>query len=215
MGEYQHRHNLEYSHVDAQLLHRHGSEADAAIGREPIAVFDEDRQMWTYREGRPQVQGVCPGCGLRSLFLAREGFVTCSSLHCDDPGAADTLLHQGPTTLDLLEDEDGAPYSPKAQELWTWWETVTQADFMAGAPKIGEYTAADLEIMGVVMERWGLASPGGGGGTEASILWYILGKVARAVAAYREGRAPSEDTLHDITYYSMMARRVRATGVWP
>lgn len=128
---------------------------------------------------------------------------------------ADVDVIHGPSEPVLLTDRAGEDYPPRIQELWKWWQETSDRDFADGAPKIGEYTAADLEIMGVVMEKWGLAAPEGGGGTEASIMWYILGKVARAVAAYREGRQPSEDTLHDITYYSMMTRRVRATGEWP
>jgi hypothetical protein len=54
-----------------------------------------------------------------------------------------------------------------------------------------------------------------GSGAEAATLWYALGKVARAVAAYREGRLPSDDTLHDLSVYAMMARRIRQTGRWP
>lgn len=102
---------------------------------------------------------------------------------------------------------------PKVDELREWWMAVAAADFELMAPKIGEYTAADLEIMGVVMEHWGISAPEGG--MEAATVWYILGKVARAVAAYREGRQPSEDTLHDIVVYGMMTRRMRETGEWP
>jgi hypothetical protein len=113
-----------------------------------------------------------------------------------------------PETPDLhLEDNF------RVADLREWWRGVSEADFEAGVPKIGEYTAADLQIMGTVMETWGLSAPKEG--IEAAIMFYILGKVARAVAAYREGRQPSIDTLHDITYYSMMARRVRETGEWP
>ena len=28
----------------------------------------------------------CPSCGLRSLFVGKGGYVTCSNLYCDDPG---------------------------------------------------------------------------------------------------------------------------------
>lgn len=103
----------------------------------------------------------------------------------------------------------------RTADLRAWWEATSSGDFEEMAPKVGEYTSADLEVMGAVMQQWGIAAPEQGAGMEAACLWYLLGKVARAVAAYREGRQPSEDTLHDITVYSMMARRIRETGEWP
>jgi hypothetical protein len=46
----------------------------------------------------PVVQGRCPACNLRTLFLASGGFVTCSSLYCTNPCAAGELLRdRGPT----------------------------------------------------------------------------------------------------------------------
>jgi len=108
---------------------------------------------------------------------------------------------------------DFADYGVEQSDLERWWYETARADLQAMGPKVAEYTSADLEIMGTVMESWQLSAPQAG--TEAAVMWYILGKVARAVAAYREGREPSEDTLHDITVYSMMARRIRSAGGWP
>ena len=116
------------------------------------------------------------------------------------------------------------------QELAQWWHELVEQDLKPLLPKIAEYTSADLEVMGAVMQEWGLVGSEGDGsarpstadspgasapGMEAACLWYILGKVARCVAAYKEGRLPSEDTLHDISVYAMMARRIRETGRWP
>lgn len=98
-------------------------------------------------------------------------------------------------------------------DLRTWWVTTAEQDFAEMEPKIGEYTASDLVLMGQFMEHWMALPPGSG--AEAATLWYALGKVARAVAAYREGRLPSDDTLHDLSVYAMMARRIRQTGRWP
>ena len=103
----------------------------------------------------------------------------------------------------------------RAEDLQAWWQTTSDEDMREMLPKVSEYTSSDLEVMGTVMQQWGIAAPELGAGMEAACLWYLLGKVARAVAAYREGRRPSEDTLHDITVYSMMARRIRETGDWP
>lgn len=35
--------------------------------------------------GFPFVQGECPACGVRSLFVGSGGYITCSSLECTDP----------------------------------------------------------------------------------------------------------------------------------
>lgn len=55
--------------------------------------------------GFPRVAGVCPGCGLQSLFLADGGHVTCSSLDCPVPCAADEALYDGRAlTFDTLRE---------------------------------------------------------------------------------------------------------------
>jgi hypothetical protein len=48
-----------------------------------------------------------------------------------------------------------------------------------------------------------------------AIAFYLLGKATRVFGAYQRGGRPSDDTWHDLTVYSMMARRVRETGGWP
>lgn len=101
--------------------------------------------------------------------------------------------------------------------LSDWWRRLTNDDIAATLPKVQEYTAADLQIMGDTMRQW---MPGGDTqperwGIEMAIAFYLLGKIARAVAAYREGRVPSDDTLKDIRIYAVMMQRVRDTGGWP
>lgn len=101
--------------------------------------------------------------------------------------------------------------------LADWWRRLTNDDIAATLPKVAEYTAADLQIMGDTMRQW---MPGGDTqperwGIEMAIAFYLLGKIARAVAAYREGRVPSDDTLKDIRIYAVMMQRVRDTGGWP
>jgi hypothetical protein len=43
-------------------------------------------------KGWPRVEGRCPCCGLRSLFVASGGYVTCANLSCSEPDAASTAL---------------------------------------------------------------------------------------------------------------------------
>lgn len=44
----------------------------------------------------PKVQGRCPACGVRALFLADDDYVTCSWIECTDPTAACDLLEGDP-----------------------------------------------------------------------------------------------------------------------
>lgn len=237
---FEHTHQI--GHPLCQRLHRHMSEAQANKHVVPITIYFEETNTWanytgpdmdtpkspnepfpTIPNGFPHVEGRCPSCHLSSLFLGDGGGITCGNLHCENPlaaGEAISAAYQADiskTQARLWEDHDGAPFPAAIQDkiniVKRWWDAICEADFEQMAPKIGEYTSADLEIMGIVMDKWGISAPGEG--MEAATLWYILGKVARAVAAYREGRQPSEDTLHDIVVYGMMSRRIREIGTWP
>jgi hypothetical protein len=108
-------------------------------------------------------------------------------------------------------------------ELAWWWMKTSWEDFVAGAPKVDEYGAHDLEIMGAVLVLLAYkdkitvlteaqAAPIG---TELACWFYVLGKVARLVSDYMAKRSGKDDTWHDITYYSMMARRIKEVGTWP
>ncbi|MFB6805433.1 DUF6085 family protein [Streptomyces sp. NPDC056387] len=52
---------------------------DADWKRPPVAPF-------------PDVQGRCPACGGASLFLASDGYITCSRIDCPDPDSASKAL---------------------------------------------------------------------------------------------------------------------------
>ena len=39
-----------------------------------------------------RVQGVCPACGGRSLFVGDGAFITCSRLDCPEPDAVSSIL---------------------------------------------------------------------------------------------------------------------------
>lgn len=106
-------------------------------------------------------------------------------------------------------------------ELRGWWRRVSQFDEDAVVPKAVEYSAVDLEIIGRGLmafnpdlwsgvpeeERASIAA-------EMGATFYALGKVARAIGAFSEGRRPSADTWHDTTVYSMMARHIQEKGRW-
>ena len=121
---------------------------------------------------------------------------------------------------DSLRDETGHPVSgfhEDADELIDWWVDTTRSDILASIGKVREYGASDLVIMGDVMREWAGHPQGWDrqSGIEMACGFYLLGKIARAVGAYRDGRLPSDDTIYDIYYYAMMIRRIRAVGEWP
>lgn len=43
------------------------------------------------------VQGHCPACGGRSLFLGDGGYITCANIECPVPSAASDVLADGET----------------------------------------------------------------------------------------------------------------------
>src|SRR5581483_10497659 len=43
-------------------------------------------------KGWPRVEGRCPSCGHRSLFVGSGGYVVCAIIGCKDPGSASDLL---------------------------------------------------------------------------------------------------------------------------
>lgn len=47
------------------------------------------------------VQGQCPACGWKGLFLGEGGYVTCSQSNCTDPTLAADLLDMGTKLNDL------------------------------------------------------------------------------------------------------------------
>lgn len=124
-------------------------------------------------------------------------------------------------------------------DLYEWWMATAHADFMAGAPKVDEYGAHDIEIMGAVLAVFlfrehieqvfnvmgvpnehetlekAIEHRHDVVGKEAAVWFYVLGKVARLVSDYLAKRTGKADTWHDITFYSMMARRIQQTGRWP
>lgn len=97
---------------------------------------------------------------------------------------------------------------------------TARADLAAFRPKLESYGAHDLAAIGIGLNPGLLDPPGDPNhrfapaalALETGIGFYVLGKAARVTEAVRTGRLPSQDTWDDLTIYSMMARRVRATG---
>lgn len=109
------------------------------------------------------------------------------------------------------------PAAQLAAELEQWWSETAHEDLMACAPKAIEYGAQDLADMGRAMAQMlgteGVVSDADM--IELACVFYVYGKMSRMIGAIRDGRRASDDTLHDISVYTMMIRRARAVGGWP
>lgn len=89
-----------------------------------------------------------------------------------------------------------------AEAMSNWWYDTIDGDLKATIPKLAEYGTRDLTEIGHFFKRdlpeeqaavYGIA-------------FYAVGKLARMIAALNRGEMPSEDTLFDLSVYSMMAR---------
>jgi len=105
---------------------------------------------------------------------------------------------------------------PREAELTEWWHRLASRETRMVVRKAIEYGATDLRDIGRdIYEMAGRAMPDDATATETGIAFYIRGKIARAIAAIKEGRQPSPDTWHDVGIYARMAQRVQETGGWP
>lgn len=101
-------------------------------------------------------------------------------------------------------------------ELCAWAMSEVNADLNSVKRQITEYGSIDLEIMGRgLQEMSGIpVTMDAAVGQEMAVIFYILGKVSRGISAIAAGQMPSEDSLRDITVYSLMLRHVRQFGHW-
>jgi hypothetical protein len=115
----------------------------------------------------------------------------------------------------------GAIAEPTPRDrLAQWWRDTAEAEIDMVVDKAIEYGATDLRDIGrAIAEMSHRELPddthGNMAAAEIGIVFYVLGKVSRLVAAVKEGRSPSVDTWLDIGVYARMAQRVHQTGAWP
>lgn len=117
-------------------------------------------------------------------------------------------------------DTPAAPVPHWADQLRQWWIDTADCDISSSLDKIVEYggsgAAYDLIATGRDLAAMnGRKDVTDSEAVELGILFYMSSKVNRWMAAVIDGRRPSDDTLLDIVYYGMMARRNRAAGGWP
>jgi hypothetical protein len=96
-----------------------------------------------------------------------------------------------------------------AVDLLEWWMDTTRRDADGYIKKAEEYGSYDLHVTGEVLLHAMKNPPKGVDPREVGVVFYLLGKIARAVSAYEDGRTPSDDTWHDVVVYAMMARLFR------
>jgi len=111
----------------------------------------------------------------------------------------------------LSLEGDTAPAG--VQELASWWLDETRNELDSVLPKALEYGSTDLKVIGFALSQM-IGAPKDITNDELGIAFYVLGKVARLVGGYADGRKPSDDTWHDIAIYTKMAQYARHHGEW-
>jgi len=102
------------------------------------------------------------------------------------------------------------------QDLADWWRQRCEGEIDMVVAKAIEYGATDLRDLGrIFLEMCGREAIDDAYATEAGVAFYAQGKLARIVAAIREGRRPSFDSWLDLGVYARMAQRVHDRGGWP
>ncbi|XAO35661.1 hypothetical protein SEA_FIRECASTLE_54 [Microbacterium phage FireCastle] len=127
-----------------------------------------------------------------------------------------------------VEDQEvqGTRDGVRGTALYRWWMETAHNEIAPMVDKITEYggsnRATDLTELGRVMVESGVKHPPILAGPEQDAFYqelgcffYLQGKFGRWVAAIKEGRPVSDDTLHDIGIYVRMVQRIRAAGGWP
>ena len=112
-----------------------------------------------------------------------------------------------------LRKETPTKDAPTVQSLANWWLEETKFELDSVLPKAIEYGSADLKVIGFALSQM-IGEPKGVTNDELGIAFYVLGKVARLIGGYADGRSPSSDTWHDIAIYTKMAQYARENGGW-
>jgi len=96
-----------------------------------------------------------------------------------------------------------------------WWVDHARREAEYLAPKAVEYGSYDLELVGQVLADTIHPHAGADPDPEVGIAFYLLGKIARVMSAYRDGHSPSDDTFRDIAIYAKMVLYIRDNERWP
>lgn len=95
-----------------------------------------------------------------------------------------------------------------------WWTTDAENTAEQTADKCEEYGSHDLYGIGHNVAKMAGVEVDNTLAFELGCLFYLLGKVERAMSAAIRQEAASDDTYLDLAVYATMVRAHRA-GVWP
>jgi hypothetical protein len=103
-----------------------------------------------------------------------------------------------------------------AEHVRHWWLGHAEYEIDGMLEKLMEYGTGDLHEIGRQLMEIGAAGDLDDPQTcyELGVLFYVVGKVQRALTAARLGAAASDDTWHDLAVYAKMVLAGRA-GVMP
>lgn len=166
----------------------------------------------------------CPECGRRTMLTATGRLVrhkrpdqigVLGASYCDGSNTPTEYHDLSPATAAIMGGKDSA----FTDSLCDWWVGVAADDIARTEAKIHDYggrgAAIDLLSIGRDLAMTMSRVVSDEEAIELGIYFYTRGKLARWTAAVMEGRRPSPDTLLDLTFYTMMARRNQAVGGWP
>lgn len=170
----------------------------------------------------------CPGklvrnCGLRKIqHDPHSWFWGNAETHC--PGIRRTENGEYVSVEEIENRAEPVIVPPRTldnalDELLQWWQNTAAADIERSVEKIREYggsgAARDLIATGRELASLSDRKLDDEAAVELGIYFYMQSKLARWGAAIYEGRRPSDDTIFDLSFYAMMARRNRVVGGWP
>lgn len=121
--------------------------------------------------------------------------------------------------LKVPTEADSKELPAWASELQYWWTSTASSDIGGSIQKIVNYggrgAAYDLIATGHDLAALNGRTVGDEEAAELAVVFYLSSKINRMLAAAIDGRRGSDDTALDITFYSLILRRIRAAGGWP
>ena len=115
---------------------------------------------------------------------------------------------------DINKDQRRATEIPSPMALYDWWIDAAKDEAEQTIKKMLEYGSGDLVAVGrQVISLAGRPPVSDSVAMETGCLFYLIGKMERAISAHRRGSTPSDDTWFDIAVYSKMVLAKR-NGIW-
>lgn len=156
---------------------------------------------WLSRQQQQQVWAAAGVGGRARSMLDPDGYAP------DLPGVLDDGMDGRPAF-------DGP--DPHDSPLRQWWTDTAMDEAERTIAKMEEYGSLDLVHIGrAIWDMCGRTSRlTDAAAMELGVLFYLYGKIQRAMSAAKADRPVSDDTWFDMHVYAKMAEAARA-GVWP